>query len=579
MPIQYTKGQGDPKDAIQAWIKENGRTLYHSPIRGGEIPSFYRHGLDPSRTGLNPVVFMSSPEYIFGNMGENAGKQLLTADIMQLDPDKIERMSSGVGVAELSYLGSIPVGINPQLRDDYRLANIFDPIEPELDQSVFKGETPRPMVTKFIKDKFYETFEDLVDDPELYFHLVLTGSLTTYQYSETSDCDITVIPDYDSLSGILHLPPNEVRRQCVRLATRQLDGTYVPGSSHPLQYFVIPDGVDPNEMFKKGIRSGWSFWDESWINPPEKDRAHDIKVELPDLYARAQRVGQKLTTLLDMGDFDGATQMFEMIHAKRNLDEASGLGDFSEGNIVYKYLLHSGVFDRLKDIGIHIAGRHDFGWVSTPENWELTKDPIKGPSGWRPTMPQSVIDAYAQRGECVQCQNNLIHNDDGELYCPYCGWEPYPKKIAASHDHPRRVVYNFNHDKIILADEDFDEHVIDADHVILGSYDGENVNLDAASKQWLNANYFKRLWLTEYPGYTLSNVWINDEHVPTRDKNHMTYTEKNPAVVHNPEIFKHAKDPWRDGKNWKDFIKNKGIKVEFQIGSSKDESFDGKSWM
>jgi DNA-directed RNA polymerase subunit RPC12/RpoP len=452
------------------------------------------------------------------------------------------------------------------------LANIFDPIQQELDQSVYQGITPRPSIIKFIKEKFYETFENLVQDPEFYFSLVLTGSLTTYQYSDTSDCDISVIPDYLALSRKLHLPPGEIRRQCIRLGTKALDGVFVPGTQHPLQFFMIPPETNLAAMFHKGIRSGWSFRDEDWINPPEKNRVHNVSEELPDLYRRAAAIGDKMRILLDGHHYDEAKQLFALIHAKRNLDEHEGLGDFSEGNIVYKYLLHEGLFDRLKEIGVRIAGRHDFTWVSKPENWELTQDNFKGPSGWRPQIPQSVVDTYIARMQCIRCDHHL-NQENGYIWCPYCGWEPQAK---VSKTNPNRVVYNFNHDKIILANDDFDEHVMDSDQVILGSYDGENVNLDASSKQWLNANYFKRLWLTTYPHHSLSNVFINDEYIPTRNKDYMTYTEKNPAVVHNPEIFKHAKDKWREGKDWKDFIKNKGIKVEFQIGDTKDESFDGK---
>jgi hypothetical protein len=34
---------------------------------------------------------------------------------------------------------------------------------------------------------------------------------------------------------------------------------------------------------------------------------------------------------------------------KRQLDQRAGLGDYSEGNIVYKWLLHEGLFDRIKN--------------------------------------------------------------------------------------------------------------------------------------------------------------------------------------------------------------------------------------
>jgi hypothetical protein len=41
---------------------------------------------------------------------------------------------------------------------------------------------------------------------------------------------------------------------------------------------------------------------------------------------------------------------------KRQLDQRAGLGDYCEGNIVYKWLLHEGLFDRIRnELGEHIA--------------------------------------------------------------------------------------------------------------------------------------------------------------------------------------------------------------------------------
>jgi hypothetical protein len=39
-----------------------------------------------------------------------------------------------------------------------------------------------------------------------------------------------------------------------------------------------------------------------------------------------------------------AKEFWHQIHRKRTMDQKAGLGDFSEGNIVYKLLLHDGYF-------------------------------------------------------------------------------------------------------------------------------------------------------------------------------------------------------------------------------------------
>jgi hypothetical protein len=145
-------------------------------------------------------------------------------------------------------------------------------------------------------------------------------------------------------------------------------------------------------LYKPGLRSAWSFRDHKWIVPPEKDRVHDISVELPVLYNRAELMADKMETLLQVNPIY-AKQFWHQIHRKRTMDQQAGLGDFSEGNIVYKYLLHNGYFDRIRDeLGEKIAKQADWDenfdmstydqylppvgsiWtVSDP--WALTKNP------------------------------------------------------------------------------------------------------------------------------------------------------------------------------------------------------------
>lgn len=592
-----------------------------------------------------------------------------------------------------------------------RLGNIFDPIEHELDQSVFRGTTPRPSVVKFIKDKFFDKMGELVANPQFYFQLVLTGSLTTYQYSETSDCDVSVIPDYDALARTLG-DPNEVRRQLVRLVTSRLDGTFLPGTQHPLQYFVLPYGDDLEVRFAPGVRSGYDIMKKEWINPPEADRAHNVEVELPELYGRAEAMADKMRLLLDGGHDDEARQLFAQIHAKRSLDENEGLGDFSEGNIVYKYLLHEGFFDKLRGIGVKIAWNpfkreedelqteHKLfdpfsnkriaffvmpdGSVLTEGSWhaDIThKHPDapwealfagsieggqyiawgSGSYGLMPTDEQiaqyePIIQEWAadefglevevhpwmrnaaaklyyhvapvEQRESIQLRGldpefdqtgyGAVFLDtkptwsgegfdtwrviprsitvEGDVTTPGMGWHmtydripPEDLELLDQEDlqyvadvrtAKTRIVYNFDKDFLLLTDDDMDDHIKEADHIIVGTYGDGEAHLNNEGKQFLNANYFKRLWINSFPGRELKNVHVDGNLVPTRDKDMMTYTQKNPIVVHNPEILaKIGKDPWRKGKNWRDFIKNKGIIVEFQMGDKKEEKFDGRVQM
>jgi hypothetical protein len=135
-------------------------------------------------------------------------------------------------------------------------ANVFDPIHDELDQRVFKGITPRPLLVSFIRRKVFACLRDgFIDDPESYFKIFLTGSLTTYQYSDASDCDISLFPDWDKLTKITgEDDPEQIRKMLILLVTTELDGTDLPGTPHPLQTFVVKVGASPDMLYGAGVR-------------------------------------------------------------------------------------------------------------------------------------------------------------------------------------------------------------------------------------------------------------------------------------------------------------------------------------
>lgn len=380
-------------------------------------------------------------------------------------------------------------------------SNIFDPIENELDQRVFKGEQPRPSVVSFIRRKIYSTLRDTwVDNPERYFKLFLTGSLTTFQYSDSSDCDISLYPDYPALQDLFgEDDPIQIRADLITIVTTELDGAPIPGSRHPLQDFVVNPDIFPQDLYKSGERSAWSFQTNEWFVPPERERTHIVSDEMPRAFLRAQDMADKLTTLLDAKETDAARDFYAQVHKKRSADEKAGLGDFSEGNIVYKWLLHQGLFDRLNnEAGLHIA--------------------------------------------------------KAELWIPHTAGEDV------------QVVYDYQKDLILLGAKT-SEH---SGSVVLGRYDGTNVHLYDVSRQYINPNYFKRLWLASYPIKPLKNVFFDGEEMTTRPSNQMTYTEILPGLVHN------STSPWRKGDTWKTWIKNEGIIVDFQFGDSKDDPVEGK---
>ncbi len=229
-------------------------------------------------------------------------------------------------------------------------SNVFDPIQPHLDQAVFNGLDLRHTVEKFTSRLYFKALDKHLGVTGMeWADLYMTGSLTTYQYSKTSDADHSVFPDYERIYKHLNIDPDTCRKALIAMSIEQLDGTFLPGTMHPVQFFVMPYGTLPTDVFKPGLRAAWSIFDHDWLVKPDKSHVHNIQEEYPDVYVKASAIAEKMSTMLDEGNIDAAKELWYNVHKKRQLDQRAGLGDFSEGNIVLKWLLHEGLIDRLRN--------------------------------------------------------------------------------------------------------------------------------------------------------------------------------------------------------------------------------------
>jgi len=225
-------------------------------------------------------------------------------------------------------------------------SNILDPIQQSLDPDVFdrpsKDNTKlKPRINKWVTKHIYNLLKyHGWRDPQKFFHLVLTGSLTSYQWSERSDFDVSLFPDYMRL-------PEVVRADLISLMITHLDGMKVPGTSHVLQCYVVPHDVTPDDLYKAGMRSAWDLDTSAWIVPPERDRVHDLYDDFPALITIAKLAEDKMRLLLKY-DPASAKEYYEDIHKRRQRDMKAGSGDFTESNVIWKWLENNDAVPTIK---------------------------------------------------------------------------------------------------------------------------------------------------------------------------------------------------------------------------------------
>lgn len=244
---------------------------------------------------------------------------------------------------------------NPDLFGFAKVANILDEIKDTLDPAVFNKADDvdpqvKPKIAEWVKNKVYKTLTDASwPDPTKYVNLVLTGSLTTYQWSEESDFDVSLWIDVKEL-------PEFVRADLIAMMIEKCDGTIVPGTTHPIQCFVVdPKRTTREDIYKPGLRSAFDLDKHEWIVLPERDRSIDVYKKYPEWINYAKMVEDKIRMML-IYDKAAVRIYWDFLHRRRFLDQKAGKGDFSESNVVYKWLSNRGLFGPISEAtGEHIA--------------------------------------------------------------------------------------------------------------------------------------------------------------------------------------------------------------------------------
>jgi tRNA nucleotidyltransferase (CCA-adding enzyme) len=222
-------------------------------------------------------------------------------------------------------------------------ASILDPVQASLDPDIFEdagGKKPKvkPEVAHWIVNRVDQILRENNYDPKD-FKIALTGSLTTYQWSDESDCDISLFPDYGVIGA-------ESRAKLIAELVDNLDADKVPGSTHIMQTYIVPAGIEPEHLYVAGLRSGYDLRKGKWIVAPERDRVHNVSAEIPATLAYAREQADKMRLLLKY-DKPGAKEYWKQIHQRRRRDEAAGKGDYSESNVIFKFIGKEGLYPEI----------------------------------------------------------------------------------------------------------------------------------------------------------------------------------------------------------------------------------------
>jgi predicted nucleotidyltransferase len=197
-----------------------------------------------------------------------------------------------------------------------------------------KKATMVPKVRKAL-ERIAEEFVDYLGDNVFVEDVVLTGSLSNFNWSEFSDFDLHVIVDMDEYGD-----EDELYKELFNLK-KQLFNT-----NHNIKIFGYDVELYAQDAEEPHISSGvYSIMNNGWINVPRKTNLEIDKKVLED---KIKNWTEKIDTAVENGDI----KVLESIKDKLKKYRQSGLddgGELSYENLVFKYLRRSGHIEKLFD--------------------------------------------------------------------------------------------------------------------------------------------------------------------------------------------------------------------------------------
>lgn len=255
--------------------------------------------------------------------------------------------------------------------------SILSPIQATRDPAIWDEGMPDhptmvPMVKGTILDGLHEILTGFTEEYGDYIvRVYIIGSITGFQYDVDADVDVNYALDIDSMAMFLGVDPEDLRAS-VRKANNKFNGKPVPGTAHPVNYFLQTDEtMPPADGIYDLLEDTWikypedpisSEWDPYDAFGPAIERAEQLAERIDVKWGVVQREMKALERYPEQGavhkrkilrQLRALKRIFETLHeerqevfelAKKNAQEPP---QGSTPNVVYKYLEWGGELDTL----------------------------------------------------------------------------------------------------------------------------------------------------------------------------------------------------------------------------------------
>lgn len=202
-----------------------------------------------------------------------------------------------------------------------------------------KESEMKPKVLKAL-EKISEKFVDYLGDDVFVEDVILTGSLSNFNWSEFSDFDLHIVIDYKEYGK-----NSDLYKELFDLKK------IVFNNNHDIKIFGYDVELYAQDKEESHYASGvYSIMNKEWVKIPKKDKFDlDKKV----LSEKIESWVNKIEKAIETSDKEDDLEILEKVKDKLKEYRKSGLekdGELSYENLVFKFLRRSGHIEKLFDM-------------------------------------------------------------------------------------------------------------------------------------------------------------------------------------------------------------------------------------
>jgi len=239
--------------------------------------------------------------------------------------------------------------------EDEKIVGSFKPKDSLSDQ-IFEVSGKSFSMRDDIRKRLLEITNDFVDslNVDVFIHdIVLTGSLSNYNWSQYSDVDLHILIDFDSVnkdknSTSFHAILKEFFDAKKNVWNEKYD---IKIKGYDVEIYV----QDVNE---EHISSGvYSILNNEWVVEPTKEEAN---IDDRKILEKGEEYAKKIDRLIKLGSKKDVTSDIETLKDKIKEFRQSGLelgGEYSYENLTFKLLRRNGYIEKLLKLKTDISNK------------------------------------------------------------------------------------------------------------------------------------------------------------------------------------------------------------------------------